>query len=66
MSLTSEKQLGGVAFRSSLILLMLGIAAVGVQALMLSPLLTDIAQSLRAGAKAVSYTHLTLPTKRIV
>jgi MFS transporter, DHA1 family, inner membrane transport protein len=55
MSLTSEKQLGGVAFRSSLILLMLGIAAVGVQALMLSPLLTDIAQSLRAGAKEIGF-----------
>jgi hypothetical protein len=34
---------------------MLDIAAVGIQALMLSPLLTDIAQSLRAGAKEMGF-----------
>lgn len=38
-----------------LFLLMLGIAAVGVQALMLSPLLTDIARSLSAGAKEIGF-----------
>lgn len=35
----------------SIWLLMLGIAAVGIQALMFSPLLTDIAQGLETGAK---------------
>jgi MFS family permease len=35
----------------SIRLLMLGIAAVGIQALMFSPLLTDIAQGLETGAK---------------
>ena len=35
----------------SLALLMAGIAAVGLQALMLSPLLTDIAQALNAGPR---------------
>lgn len=39
--------------RSSLALLMLGIAAVGIQALMLSPLLTDIAATLRAGPREI-------------
>jgi len=38
-----------------LFLLMFGIAAVGVQALMLSPLLTDIARSLSAGAKEIGF-----------
>jgi predicted MFS family arabinose efflux permease len=55
MSLASEKHLSTPAYRSSLILLMLGIAAVGIQALMLSPLLTDIAQSLRAGASEIGF-----------
>ncbi|MBL8895932.1 MAG: MFS transporter [Rhizobiales bacterium] len=38
-----------------LMLLMLGIAAVGVQALMLSPLLTDIAATLHAGAREIGF-----------
>jgi len=40
---------------SSLALLMLGIAAVGIQALMLSPLLTDIARSLEANAREIGF-----------
>ncbi|MGE0242080.1 MAG: MFS transporter [Parvibaculaceae bacterium] len=37
------------SFQGHLLLLMAGIAAVGIQALMLSPLMPDIAQALRAG-----------------
>jgi DHA1 family inner membrane transport protein len=55
MSLISEKQLDGFTFRFSLVLLMLGIAAVGIQALMLSPLLTDIAHSLRTGPREIGF-----------
>jgi len=45
----------GTAPDVRLLLLMLGIAAVGAQALMLSPLLTDIAQTLKAGAREVGF-----------
>jgi predicted MFS family arabinose efflux permease len=37
------------SFQGPLLLLMSGIAAVGIQALMLSPLMPDIAQALAAG-----------------
>ena len=40
---------------AGLVLIMLGIAAVGVQALMLSPLLTDIARTLNTGAREVGF-----------
>lgn len=43
----------GTAPDVRLMLLMFGIAAVGVQALMLSPLLTDIALTLKVGAREV-------------
>src|SRR5262245_56040493 len=41
--------------RPSLALLMAGIAAVGLQALMLSPLLTDIARTLDAGPRELGF-----------
>src|SRR4029079_14993247 len=40
---------------SSLLLLMAGIAAVGMQALVLSPLLTDIAAALSAGPREIGF-----------
>ena len=40
---------------ASLMLLMAGIAAVGLQALMLSPLLTDIAHTLNAGPRELGF-----------
>src|SRR4051812_23501710 len=42
--------------RMSLLLLMFGIATVGIQALMLSPLLTGIAATLAAGPREVGYS----------
>ena len=43
----------GQSFQGYLLLLMAGIAAVGVQALMLSPLMPDIARALAAGPAEV-------------